>query len=187
MNDDLAASLREISRRLAAHGIPFMVVGSVAALAHGRSRSTQDFGLVIDSDLARLRAFVRDLPEERFYASEEAAMEAARDGSMFNVVDVETGWKVDLILRKNRPFSIEEFGRRVEVAVLGLRLPVASVEDVIIAKLEWSSLGGGSRRQREDVVALLEQARDRLDLAYVECWVDALGLRDEWEALRRPG
>ena len=73
------------------------------------------------------------------------------------------------------------------VAVLGLRLPVASVEDVIIAKLEWSSLGGGSRRQREDVVALLEQARDRLDLAYVECWVDALGLRDEWEALRRPG
>ena len=185
MTDDLAASLREITRRLAEHGIRFMVVGSVAALAHGRSRSTQDFDLVVEGDTARLRAFVRALPEERFYASEEAAMEAVRDGSMFNVVDIETGWKVDLILRKARPFSIEEFGRRAEVAVLGLRLPVASVEDVIIAKLEWSAMGGGSRRQREDVAALLEQARE-LDLAYIEHWVDALGLRDEWEALRLP-
>jgi hypothetical protein len=31
---------------------------------------------------------------------------------MFNVVDFATGWKVDLIIRKARPFSLKEFERR---------------------------------------------------------------------------
>lgn len=46
-----------------------MLVGSMAALAHGRSRSTQDFDVVIDADLPTLRALVRSLPDDRFYAS----------------------------------------------------------------------------------------------------------------------
>lgn len=185
MTDDLAASLREICARLEAHGIPFMVVGSLAALVHGRARTTQDFDLVIEASEAPLRAFVRGLPEDRFYASEEAASEALRDGSMFNVIDLQTGWKADLVLRKSRAFSKEEFERRREVEVLGLRLPVATVEDVVVAKLEWSKLGGSSRRQREDVEALLRHAAERLDVDYVERWVRELGLEDEWRALRR--
>jgi len=55
---------------------------------------------------------------------------------MFNVVDTATGWKVDLIIRQSRPFSGSEFERRRPIEYEGTHLWVATVEDLIIAKLE---------------------------------------------------
>lgn len=49
------------------------------------------------------------------YVSDVAAREALADRSMFNIVDPESGWKVDLIVRKLRPFSEQEFARRQSV------------------------------------------------------------------------
>src|SRR5690606_1460357 len=76
MSDDLVATLRAIVERFDALSIAYMIVGSVAALAHGRPRSTQDFDVVIEVDRASLLALVRSLPPERFYVSEDAAIEA---------------------------------------------------------------------------------------------------------------
>jgi hypothetical protein len=56
---------------------------------------------------------------------------------------------------------------------------VASLEDVLIAKLEWSRLGD-SALQRRDVAQLLARTWRRLDQAYVERWVAELGLDEEW-------
>jgi hypothetical protein len=47
------------------------------------------------------------------------------------------GWKIDLIIRKSRPFSEEEFRRRELVNLQGRSLFVASAEDVVVSKLEW--------------------------------------------------
>ncbi len=159
-----------------------MLVGSVAALAHGRSRATQDFDLVFEATVSQLRSFVATLASDRFYVSEEAALEALRDGTLFNVLDMETGWKVDLIALKARPFSEAEFSRRREVTTLGMPLYVASVEDVILAKLEWAKLGG-SERQVEDARQLVELHVTGLDRRWIERWVDALGVRQLWERI----
>ena len=43
----------------------------------------------------------------------EAALSALRSRSQFNVIDPGRGWKADFIFPKNRPFSREEFRRRV--------------------------------------------------------------------------
>lgn len=180
MTDELTDTLREIVSRLEARGIPYMLVGSVAALAHGRSRSTQDFDVVIEVGAPTLRALVRSLPEERFYVAEEAAMEALERESLFNVIDLVTGWKVDLIPRKQRSFSATEFARRTRLEVLGVEMFVATLEDTVIAKLEWAQAGGGSQRQLEDVRELLELGGEKLDRAYVERWVTALGLETMW-------
>lgn len=180
MTDELTDTLREIIARLGAHGIDYMLVGSIAALAHGHSRSTQDFDLVIEARASQLRALVRELPRDRFYVAEEAAMEALRHESLFNVIDMVTGWKVDLIPRKDRAFSIMEFERRRELEVLGVSMFVATLEDTIIAKLEWAKAGGGSRRQLDDVAALLRLAGDELQREYVEAWIGKLGLADMW-------
>src|SRR5207245_573935 len=61
VTDDLVSTLRSIVDRLNQLRIPYMIVGSIAALAHGRSRATQDFDLVIELDRARLRALVASL------------------------------------------------------------------------------------------------------------------------------
>ena len=185
MSDDLVATLRAILERLEQLGLPYMLVGSVAALAHGRSRATQDFDLVVELDEARARELVRSLPGDRFYASEDAAVDAVRRRTLFNVIDMSTGWKVDLVPLKRRPFSQREFQRRREVEVLGMRVFVASLEDIILAKLEWSELGGGSARQLEDVRELVRIAGEQLDVAYVEAGVAELGVSAAWTSVRQ--
>lgn len=180
MTDELTDTLREIVARLESQGIPYMLVGSMAALAYGRDRSTKDLDVVLEAGSSALRAFVRSLPEERFYASEDAAMEALRYESQFNVLDMVTGWKVDLIPRKRRAFSEAEFARRSRLDVMGVSTYVASVEDVIVAKLEWAK-AGGSERQLEDVRELVRLERARLDRSYVEQWVQRLDLREMWD------
>jgi len=179
MTDELADTLREIVARLEAQGIPYMVVGSVAASVYGRTRATQDFDVVLEAGASALRTLVRSLPEDRFYVSEEAAMEALRYETQFNVLDMATGWKADLILRKHRAFSETEFARRTRLEVMGVPTYVASVEDVIVAKLEWAKLGG-SERQLEDVRTLVRMRAALLDRTYVEQWVQQLDLGEMW-------
>jgi hypothetical protein len=126
---------------------------------------------------------VRRVEALGLYISAEAAREAFAHCGMFNVVDPETGWKADLIVRKRRPFSEAEFSRREVADFFGVPLAVASLEDVILSKLEWARLGA-SGRQLEDARALLRIAGDSADRPYLEQWVDRLGVRAEWESVR---
>jgi hypothetical protein len=161
-----------------------MLTGSLASAFYGAGRATMDIDLVIDPTIDQLRGFVDALRPDRFYASLDAALEARRHESLFNVVDAESGWKVDLIMRKSRPFSRAEFERRVSVEFEGLSLVIATVEDVIISKLEWARLGG-SARQIEDVAGLLRVRHQDLDQGYVARWIGELGLEEQWTAARK--
>lgn len=182
----LTGSLRDfvesITGWLEQAGVPYMLAGSLASTLHGRPRSTQDVDLVIDPTEATLRAFVAAVPNDRAYVDLAAALEAHRARDMFNVIDMETGWKADLIVRKARAFSSSEFERRSQVEWDGLSVIVASPEDVIISKLEWCRLSGGSERQLEDVAGVIAASGKNLDRAYVERWVGELGLSEEWAA-----
>lgn len=164
-------------------GIPYMLTGSLAAAYYATPRATKDIDIVFESDETRLSRLTTQLHEAGLYVDEEAALEALRTEGQFNAIDPASGWKIDLIVRKERPFSRAEFERRETATVLGIDAALASLEDVLIAKLEWSKLGD-SELQRRDVVELLERAWERLDQAYIERWVVPLGLEAEWEAAR---
>lgn len=168
-------------------GIAYMLTGSFASAHHGALRSTQDIDLVIEANPDRLRALVQNLPTDQFYVDADTALEALKRESMFNLIDLATGWKIDLIIRKSRSFSREEFRRRQLVNLQETPIFVASAEDVVIAKLEWSKMAQ-SRRQIEDVAAILRVRWQALDRGYVKRWVADLGLDDEWtEVLRMAG
>lgn len=171
--------LRRVAAALAAADVPFMLTGSVAAAYHGAPRATLDIDIVIAATPPQLRRIVAEYQSAGMYASEDAALESHRSGGMFNVIDSASGWKVDLIHRKDRPFSYEEFTRRIAAVLDEVPVAVATLEDVILSKLEWAHLGG-SHRQLEDVVTLLRVRRDEFDRAYVNRWVTELGLVDEW-------
>jgi hypothetical protein len=181
-------SLPEVFRRITAAldqaGVTYMLTGSFASAHYGAPRSTQDIDLVIEATVPQLRSFAQSLPCDEYYVDLDAALEAHRRESLFNVIDMTTGWKIDLIFRKSRPFSREEFGRRQLVEVQGIRLSVASAEDVIIAKLEWARLAN-SQRQIEDAVAVLRLRWEALDLTYIERWISELGLKEQWGTARR--
>ena len=43
-----------------------------------------------------------------------------------NAIDPERGWKVDLIFRKERPFSVTEFSRRRAASLMGVEVSIAT-------------------------------------------------------------
>ena len=92
-------------------------------------------------------------------------------------------WKVDLILRKDRPFSREEFQRRQPAEIGGVAVNVATAEDTVLAKLEWAA-AGESERQLRDVMGILEMRRGELDLEYIERWAPELGIEGLWQGVR---
>lgn len=170
--------------RLEAAGVPYMLTGSFASSYHGRPRATQDIDFVIAPSRDQLHGLLQSLPPEQYYAEEAAALDALQHESQFNVIDLATGWKVDFIIRKSRRFSLVEFDRRTRVELAGLTLFVATVEDVILAKLEWAKLGG-SVRQIEDVAELLTVRGSAIDRGYLDRWIAALDLPEQWVAARR--
>jgi hypothetical protein len=165
-------------------GIGYMLSGSFASAHYGVPRSTQDIDLVIEATPAELRTFVEALSGSEYYADLGSALEAHKRQSMFNVIDLATGWKIDLIIRKSRAFSQEEFRRRQRVHLHDVPLFVASAEDVVISKLEWAKLAQ-SRRQIEDAAAILRVRWDALDHSYLAKWIAELDLQKEWDAARR--
>jgi hypothetical protein len=176
------ALLDRVVRMLNEASIPYMVVGSLASSFHGEPRQTRDIDIVIDPTPGALRRFVERLPAD-FYADADAAMEALERRTSFNLVETESGWKVDLIIRRDRPFSREELGRRIRVKLLGTEAEIATAEDTIIAKLEWAT-EGHSERQLRDVAAILETQGASLDEDYIGRWVRALGVEDAWSRAR---
>jgi hypothetical protein len=175
--------LQRITVALDRAEIPYMLSGSFASAHYGAPRSTQDIDLVIAATPAQLRVFVEGLSSKQYYADLEVALVAHKRQSMFNVIDLTTGWKIDLIIRKSREFSLEEFRRRQLISLQDTPLFIATAEDVILAKLEWSKLSQ-SQRQIEDVAAILRIRWESLDQSYLKKWIVELGLRKEWDGAR---
>ena len=175
--------LAQVAQCLETARIPFMVTGSYSSSHYGQPRTTNDVDLVIDPTSDQLAAFL-DLLGDRYYVSRESAREALSRRSMFNVIDFEDGWKADLILRKDRPFSIEEFRRRLPRTLLGQSLPLASAEDVNLAKMEWNVLTP-SERQLHDALQVAVVQWPTLDQAYLRTWASALGVAEQLEDLLR--
>lgn len=165
-------------------GIPYMLTGSFASSYHGTPRATQDIDFVVAADSDQLRTLVNLLPADEYYVDLDEALEAHRQQTQFNVVDLASGWKMDFIMRKTRAFSRTEFERREPVDLHGLRLFVATAEDVVVAKLEWAK-PGQSQRQIEDVAGILRIQMSGLDRAYIAEWVRDLEIGREWEAACR--
>jgi hypothetical protein len=183
MSDGIAGPLREIKALLEDAKIPYMIVGSFASTVHGEPRTTHDLDIVIDPSPPALDHFLAHIDMDAFYVDPDTARDALRRRAMFNIIDMRSAWKVDLVMRKDRPFSREELARRTEQEILGIVVPTASAEDTIVAKLEWAKQGV-SERQISDVVGILRVRGESIDRAYVVRWVEALGLEKQWELAR---
>jgi hypothetical protein len=133
---NLSALLAATIAHLEQAAVPYMITGSVASSYHGEPRATRDLDIVIDPDPAGITLLIRELAAAGLYVDAGAALAALDDRTQFNAIDSATGWKVDFMIRKDRPFSREEFARRVRANLLGTPAWITSPEDCIIAKLE---------------------------------------------------
>ena len=171
--------LLQITAALEAKSIPYMLTGSLASSMYGIPRATNDIDIVIAPERAQLLSLVQLFQRVGLMVHEQAAVLALNNRTQFNVIDFRHGWKVDLIIRKDREFSTSEFARKETHEVEGMRLTLAAPEDVLLAKLEWAKIGD-SERQIDDAAGILKMQRETLDLAYIEHWVDVLDVRRQW-------
>lgn len=161
--------------------MPYMLTGSLASSMYGVPRATNDIDIVVAPTHKQLEAFLQLIQRLNLYVAREEAAAALKNKTMFSVIDFANGWKVDFIMQKGHAFGIEEFERRETHEVDGIRLSIATPEDVLLAKLEWARMSE-SERQLEDVAGILRTQGQKLDLSYVRSWVETLGLNAQWEA-----
>jgi hypothetical protein len=161
-------------------GVPYMVVGSVAAISYGVHRLTNDLDAVLQMTLRDVRQVHAAFPESEFYVPpvEVLQEEASRcDRGHFNVIHHSSGYKADVFLRPNDPLETWAFARRRPVMVEGERVWVAPPELVIIRKLEFYREGNQPKHVR-DIQGLMKF--ESLDLRFIESNVERLGLREQW-------
>jgi hypothetical protein len=174
--------LKRLLKKLSESGISFMLVGSVAAGYHGHPRTTMDIDTVVEGDLEGLLQFIRSLGEG-YYFDEAEIDRAIQFEKVFNIIDKASGYKADFIIRKNRSFSRTEFDRRIRIELLGVPAVIATPEDIILSKLEWSKLGS-SERQWQDAERVARIQAQNLDLDYLEKWAKELDIYDLWQRIK---
>jgi len=164
--------LEKLIEKLNEQNIPYMLSGSVSSSFHGQPRATRDVDIVIAPTEKQLLDFVNSLRED-YYVSLEAVRQALAHKSTFNVIDNQSSWKVDFIIRKDRPFSHQEFRRRCTVKIKGIDVWATSPEDTILSKLEWAK-DSHSEQQFRDALGVAVVQWDRLDMDYLYKWANQL-------------
>ena len=151
-------------------GVPYLIGGSLASSVHGAVRSTWDTDLVADLRLDHAQPLAEAL-SGRFFVDVEMILDAIRHRRHFNVVHLETMFKVDVFIPKERGFDRMQIRRRQEHVIWTdpeRKAFVASPEDTILAKLDWYRQGDEvSERQWKDVLGVIKVQADRLDVEYL--------------------
>ena len=186
--DPLALALR-VGALLDAQAIPYLVVGSVAAVVHGEYRMTRDLDLVLNLAPRKVRALVDGLREGFTFLPSDitdalARLPAARadwqQRASFCAYDTATGFQIGISVSSGRPFEVAQFQRAEIVDIPGDPggvLRVASAEDTVLAKLEWYKLAPSDRQWR-DVQAILRVQDDTINHAYLHQWAAELVITD---------
>jgi hypothetical protein len=162
-------------------GIPYLIGGSLASAVHGIVRATMDADLVADIKSEQVFPLVT-LLESEFYIDADMIQDAIQHGSSFNLIHLETMFKVDVFILKQRAFDINQMQRRISQPLGDApdeRAYFSTAEDIILAKLEWFHAGGEtSERQWRDILGVLDIQSDRLDYEYLQNWAQKLGMQD---------
>ncbi len=161
--------------------MPYLVGRSLASSLHGTPRATQDVDLVAALRLQHVSALVAAL-EETFYVDHEMIRDAIARRSSFNVIHLETMFKIDFFILKDDPASRQEMERRQVYRILDnprRDLVIASAEDIILQKLYWYQLGAGvSDRQWNDVLGVMKTQGGQLDMPYLTHTAALLDVED---------
>jgi hypothetical protein len=171
-------TLSLIASALDALKIPYLIGGSIASGVHGIGRTTFDVDIVAQITPRQADALAAALGKE-WYVDTETARIGIPSGRAFNIVHMKSGDKFD-IFPATAEFQASQLARAVKTPVEmygdSVECPVATAEDILLAKLQWYQSGGEvSERQWADIRGILAN-NPELDFAYAQRWAAEIGV-----------
>ena len=180
LTEQIAVTL-VVTGALEALGVPYAISGSLASAIHGVVRVTMDAVLVADLCPEHGEPLRRALGDP-FYAAFQAIQDAIRRSASFNVIYLETAFKVDIFVRKARPFDRAQLSRRERYQISEepeRHAYVATPEDTVLAKLDCYRKGGDPALQHwGDVLGVLRVQSGRFDVDYLRRMPATLDVTD---------
>ncbi|MGA2629546.1 MAG: hypothetical protein ABSG54_04965 [Terriglobia bacterium] len=179
--------LHHVTSKLTELGIPYMVGGSFASSLYGLARTTQDADLVVSLTQSQVPALVEAFTGQ-FYLDSTMIKDSLRHQTSFNIIHLESTFKIDFFPLQPGEFHQQSFSRRrLEPidATLKVREYVQSAEDTVLYKLDWYRKGGGvSEVQWRDILGILKTQGAALDGDYLDRWARELGLAELLEGAK---
>jgi len=164
--------LRDVSQRLTAGGVAFMLTGSMAMNYYAQPRMTRDIDLVVKVASEQIDQLIGMFASE-YYVDRTMVAKAIAQRSMFNLIHNETIIKLDCIILKSDQYRQQEFARRKRVSLGDFETWIVSREDLILSKLYWAR-DSKSELQLRDVRNLL---MSDCDMTYLESCAEDLGVK----------
>jgi hypothetical protein len=145
----LLQALGTLQRALEATGRAAMIIGGLAVIARGIPRQTVDIDATVAADGLDVGAFLRRLGDHGIVPRIEHALEFARERQVLLLRHDPTGTPLEISLAWLQ-FEIDALARATVVSFGGVRVRVATVEDLVVYKaVAWRD------RDRADIERLL--------------------------------
>ena len=172
--------LKQLTDALDDLEIGYAIGGSIASSVYGKVRFTQDADITV-SPFGDKAGQLYDVLKGAFYVSKDAMNEAISDRGSFNVIHLQSAFKIDLFIQKDNDFHKQMFVRRQKVKLdesIDHLFDIVSAEDVVLLKLQWyQSADCMSDRQWSDVLGVLTVQAGSLDMEYLRNCSDELGVK----------
>ncbi|MCK4664161.1 MAG: hypothetical protein KAT68_14935 [Bacteroidales bacterium] len=165
--------LHRITKSLEDKKIDYMLSGSIALNIYIVPRMTLDIDIVVELHEKNIKDFL-SIFSKNYYLNTNTVKKETKNHGMFNIIDYETGFKIDFIVRKETEFRKLEFERRRKIKIIDFDIWIVSSEDLIISKIEWIQQLQ-SDKQIQDIKNLI--ANIKIDKEYIKKWCKKLNLK----------
>jgi hypothetical protein len=173
-------------RPLISTGLPYAVTGSVAAMAYGEPRLTNDIDLVLQIKTADIPRLTAAFPGADFYLppSEVIASEIVRGNrGHLNIISQHSLLKSDIYIVSGDPLHRWAMDNVRIIDIDGLPIAFTPPEYLIIRKLEFFR-EGGSQKHLRDIAAMLEESSEIIDQPFLTHHLTALNLTAQYQLAR---
>lgn len=178
MSGSLFSALEPCARLLAEWGQPAAVIGGVAFVVRIRARLTEDLDLALGVPQGSEQKFL-ELCRRHHFVFEPADGLLFIEGGLLRA-STTSGVVVDFMVADDALYA-QVVARATPVDFGGVLLPAATIEDLLLMKLEANRL-----LDLDDAIAIKDAFGPQLDRAYLASSGDRFGLRRQLESLLGP-
>jgi hypothetical protein len=165
-------------------GLIYMVTGAAASIIYGEPRLTNDIDLVVDLRPHEIDLFSNSFPIESFYCPPIEVIQAEISRSQqghFNLIHHDTGFKADIYTAGRDELNHWGLKNRKQIQVNDDDLWLASIEYVILRKLQYYREGKSEKHLR-DIAGMISVSSDQIQPEVLDQLISRFSLEKEWDA-----